>query len=66
MADLIFRMLSTSESASLLEQMAAKCVALAADCERSEAKRFLRMLAVDLIMEADRQRSLMKPPATLR
>ena len=56
MADLIFRLLSKSESASLLEHNAAKCIGLAAACERAEVRRFLRMLAVDLMMEADRLR----------
>jgi len=38
-----------------LELQAAQCVRLAAQCERKSAERTLRLLAVDLMLEAERE-----------
>ncbi len=40
----------------LLEQNANKCIALVEECRSPETKRFLRLLAVDLMIEADKLR----------
>jgi hypothetical protein len=49
---------SEIESAALLllEQNAKKCIALVEECRVPETKRFLRLLAVDLMIEADKLR----------
>ena len=46
------------ESAALLllEHNANKCIALVDECQLRETKRFLRLLAVDLMIEADKLR----------
>ena len=47
---------SEIESAALLllEQNADKCIALVEECRSAETKRFLRLLAADLMIEADK------------
>ena len=49
---------SEIESAALLllEHNANKCIALVDECRSPETKRFLRLLAVDLMIEADKLR----------
>ena len=49
---------SEVESAALLllEHNANKCIALVDECQLPETKRFLRLLAVDLMIEADKLR----------
>jgi hypothetical protein len=49
---------SEVESAALLllEHHANKCIALVDECQRPETKRFLRLLAVELMIEADKLR----------
>ena len=49
---------SEVESAALLllEHHANKCIALVDECKSPETKRFLRMLAVELMIEADKLR----------
>ena len=50
MADLSFLLNSKVDDVVLLECEAANCVGLVTACEREETKKFLRMLAVDLMM----------------
>ena len=49
---------SEVESAALmlLERNADRCMALIDECQLPETKRFLRLLAVDLLIEADKLR----------
>jgi len=49
---------SEVESAALLllEHHATKCIALVDECQRPETKRFFRLLAVELMIEADKLR----------
>lgn len=43
-------------SASLLEEYAERCIQLAYRCQNKNAEKFLRLLAVDLMLEAEVRR----------
>ena len=43
-------------SASLLEEYAERCIRLAFGCQNKNAEKFLRLLAVDLMLEAEVRR----------
>jgi hypothetical protein len=51
-------MLATPETPAhvLLESYATRCAMLARECKDSRTQRLLKLLAVDLLIEADRQR----------
>jgi hypothetical protein len=44
----------------LLEGHAAVCIKLSEDCTHARTKRVLRQIAVDLMIEAESQRAMMK------
>ena len=45
-----------SAALTLLERNADRCIALVDECQLLDTKRFLRLLAVDLMIEADKLR----------
>jgi hypothetical protein len=47
-----------------IEQYAERCLHLAYQCEDQQARRFLRMLAADLTLEAERRRKHQKTAYT--
>jgi hypothetical protein len=49
--------------ANLLEEQAQRCIQLAYQCENKNAERFLRLLAVDLMLAARMQATAQQTPA---
>lgn len=48
---------------NLLEEQAQRCIQLAYQCENKNAERFLRLLAVDLMLAARMHRATQEPSA---
>ena len=56
----------TPSKVHLLHWQAANCITLAETCRSERAKRVLNLLAVDLLLEAERQNALLRRHGSAR